>query len=800
MIEKSLPIEIKKIEKDTFIQSLEYLNKFGCKYYLRNDILKRMREFFDQEKIPKERYETMNVFTVLKNCPELIIDNDFYLLLYRYKIAKYNILKIDKNTYDISHIQQNEYLNIRDSIIVPEKKAERTICLDFLPFYDYAPSIKNPNDIGNGFEYLNKHMSSSIFQNPEKWNDILFNFLQIHSMNDQQLLINKDKIKSSDMLLRNIEYITEKVMKDGSAKSKKVLEKEMDELGFMPGWGNSKKRIKNTMLTLLDLFNSPDKNRLEDFLTRIPMISKIAIISPHGFFAQKNVLGLPDTGGQVVYILDQVKYLEKILIKNLKDFGIEIKPKIIILTRLIPDSPGTTCNKSIEKINDTENTYIIRIPFRDDSGSIINEWVSRFKLWKYLDNFAYEAKDVLLKEFQGTPDLIIGNYSDGNLVASILSKETGVTQCNIAHALEKSKYLFSDLYWKDMDNDYHFSIQFTADLISMNMASFIVTSTYQEIAGTMDARGQYESYLLYSMPGLYHVINGINLFHPKFNVIPPGVAEDVYFPFYKKDSRDSKKTKRLESVLFDIQDDDIYGILDDKTKTPVFAMSRLDKIKNISGLVKAFGNNKKLTEISNLIIIAGKIDLNQSNDEEERNEIRKIYEYIDKYNLKGNIRWIGKMMDKADAGEIYRIIADRKGIFIQPALFEAFGLTVLESMASGLPVFATKFGGPSEIIQDSSSGFLINPTIIDEMSEKIAGFIKNSKNDPAIWTRISENGIKRLERAYNWRLYSKNILKLAKIHGFWKYGVSTEAKKKMKLYCDLIYDNYIKKEALNIKQ
>jgi hypothetical protein len=40
-----------------------------------------------------------------------------------------------------------------------------------------------------------------------------------------------------------------------------------------------------------------------------------------------------------------------------------------------------------------------------------------------------------------------------------------VTQCNIAHSLEKPKYLFSNLYWQDLEGQYHFSAQFTADLI-----------------------------------------------------------------------------------------------------------------------------------------------------------------------------------------------------------------------------------------------------------------------------------------------------------------------------------------------
>jgi sucrose synthase len=111
-------------------------------------------------------------------------------------------------------------------------------------------------------------------------------------------------------------------------------------------------------------------------------------------------------------------------------------------------------------------------------------------------------------ELGGRPDLLIGNYSDGNLVATLLAQRLGVTQCNVAHALEKTKYLLSDLYWKDHEASHHFSCQYTADLISMNAADFIITSTFQEIGGSADSVGQYESYQWFTMPGLYRVVNG----------------------------------------------------------------------------------------------------------------------------------------------------------------------------------------------------------------------------------------------------------------------------------------------------
>jgi sucrose synthase len=319
------------------------------------------------------------------------------------------------------------------------------------------------------------------------------------------------------------------------------------------------------------------------------MISKIAIISPHGWFGQEDVLGKPDTGGQVVYILDQVRALERQLKSSLEKNGLNITPKIVVLTRLIPDNQGTTSNQPLEKIHRTLNSWILRVPFYRQNQTVIPEWISRFNIWPHLGKFAANAKNELMSVFEGRPDLIIGNYSDGNLVATLLSQEFDVVQCNISHALEKAKYLFSDLHWTQFEDNYHFSQQFIADLISMNMADFIITSTYQEIAGTETSMGQYESYLFFTMPGLAQVENGIDLFHPKFNVIPPGVDEDIFFPYFMNERRLPNQTDKIAQLLFEDESDDIYGHFAEPGKRTLMTMSRLDRVKNITGLVESFG-------------------------------------------------------------------------------------------------------------------------------------------------------------------------------------------------------------------
>jgi len=101
------------------------------------------------------------------------------------------------------------------------------------------------------------------------------------------------------------------------------------------------------------------------------------------------------------------------------------------VTRLIPDAKGTTCNQRLERVSGTEHTHILRVPFRSEKG-ILRKWISRFDVWPYLENYAQDAASEIVGELQGVPDFIIGNYSDGNLVASLMAHRMGVTQVRVS--------------------------------------------------------------------------------------------------------------------------------------------------------------------------------------------------------------------------------------------------------------------------------------------------------------------------------------------------------------------------------
>lgn len=93
-------------------------------------------------------------------------------------------------------------------------------------------------------------------------------------------------------------------------------------------------------------------------------------------------------------------------------------------------------------------------------------------------------------------------------------------------------------------------------------------------------------------------------------------------------------------------------------------MARLDRVKNITGLVEFYGKNPRLRELVNLVVVAGDHG-KESKDKEEQAEFKKMYSLIEQYNLNGQIRWISAQMNRVRNGELYRYIADTKGAFVQ---------------------------------------------------------------------------------------------------------------------------------------
>jgi sucrose synthase len=770
--------------RSQMLHFLHQLRALERRLLLRSDIHDAFERFCAEE---QDGLGSSPVATLIGWVQEAALDEAWIYFALRPRIGTWEYFRVHFETLKASRVDVAAFLQFKERLVEHSAQSESwTLEVDLAPFSREFPKLHEAGSIGRGVEFLNRRLSSRLFEELGRGDWRLLQFLRLHRYRDQQLMLN-ELIQDVPRLRTALRLAEQLLKQQPQPAAAEPLRQELQQLGFEAGWGDTVARVRETMGLLLDLLEAPSPGSLERFLSRVPMIFSLAILSPHGYFGQSKVLGRPDTGGQVVYILDQVRALEREMRQRLYDQGLAIEPEIVVITRLIPEAEGTTCDQRLEAITGTENARILRVPFRNRRGEVVPHWISRFEIWPYLEGFAAETERELRAELGGRPDLIVGNYSDGNLVASLLSQRMGVTQCNIAHALEKTKYLYSDLYWQENEAQYHFSCQFTADLIAMNTADFIITSTYQEIAGTEDSLGQYEAHAAFTMPGLYRVVSGIDIYDPKFNIVSPGADPEVYFPYHQADRRLSHLREEIHELLFGSGvAEDIRGVLVDQDKPLLFTMARLDKIKNITGLVELYASSSELREAANLVVVSGHVDPERSGDAEERQQIERMHELFDEFALDGQVRWLGKHLDKAFAGELYRSIADSRGVFVQPALFEAFGLTVIEAMGSGLPTFATCYGGPLEIIENGVSGFHIDPNHPERSAATLVEFFANCSRDGGYWERISEGGLQRVEERYTWSLYAERMMTLSRVYGFWKYVTGLE-RTETRRYLEMFY-------------
>jgi sucrose synthase len=792
------PSVLNSDEKISLQQLILTLKATDKNYFLRNEILQAFADYCHQSQKPAYFYHSSSIGKLIQYTHEIILEDKNIWFVVRPRIASQEVWRLVSDFSKCDLMTPQAFLDVCDRLV--NRYQSQILEIDLHPFYQDSLSISDPRNIGQGLAFLNRYLCSQFVSEPKYWLEILFQTLHTLRYRDMQLLIS-DRIQSGIQLSQQIHQAIQFLNDRSPREPYEKFRFELQELGLEPGWGNTAGRICETLQLLDRLIDSPQPAILEAFVARVPAVFRVVLISIHGWVAQEDVLGRDETLGQVVYVLEQTRSLENKLREEIKLAGLDIlgiQPHIIILTRLIPNCEGTFCNLRLEKVTDTENAWILRVPFRESPPEITNNWISKFEIWPDLEKFAIDAEKELLTEFGGIPNLIIGNYSDGNLVASLLSRRLKVTQCNIAHSLEKPKYLFSNLYWQDLEPEYHFSAQFTADLISMNAADFIITSSYQEIVGTPDTMGQYESYKCFTMPQLYHVIDGIDLFSPKFNMVPPGVNENIFFHYSQTANRNSTLKQDVQDLIFYRQDSQILGELDNPDKIPIFAITPITSIRNLTGLVEFFGENQALQTRCNLILITTKLHPSEATNSKEAAEIQKIHDIINQYDLHHHIRWLGLRLSSHEIAEAYRVIADYRGIYLHFALFESFGRSILEAMISGLPTFATQFGGALEIIEDRNNGFHINPTDLVGTTKRILDFLEKCDADPEYWQETSEWVNQRIHQKYNWNLHTSQLLLLAKIFSFWNF-VAPENNEARDRYMETLFHLVYKPRANVIK-
>ena len=450
----------------------------------------------------------------------------------------------------------------------------------------------------------------------------------------------------------------------------------------------------------------------------------IQMFSIHGLIRMHNPeLGRDaDTGGQVQYVVELAKHLAQ------KD---EVR-KVDLFTRLIADPKvSEDYAQPVEEWN--EKCRIVRI----QCGG--KKYIRKELLWPHLDEYIDKTIKFIIRE-NDFPDVVHGHYPDAGYVAMNLANIFGLPFIYTGHSLgigKKQKLLNDGMQESEIKRIYKIDTRIAAEENILKSADLVVASTHQE------KTGQYGSYM--------------NSGFPDYRVIPPGIDVERFYPFYHDrlpEEEKSETDKYAQANLLKQMD----RFLVSPEKPIILALSRPDKRKNITGLIQAYGEDKELQALANLAIFAG---IRKNIDEMEDNEkdvLTRMLMEMDRYDLYGKLAIPKKHDPEYEVPALYRIAAEKYGVFVNPAMTEPFGLTLLEAAATGLPLVATNDGGPRDIIHYCENGILVDATNTQEIAEAV----KKLLTDPEYWETCSRNGIMNVRKYYTWHSHADTYLKALK--------------------------------------
>ena len=446
----------------------------------------------------------------------------------------------------------------------------------------------------------------------------------------------------------------------------------------------------------------------------------LQLFSVHGLVRGSNLeMGRnADTGGQVKYVVELARALGRI----------EGVRKVDLFTRLIRGKEySSDYGQKTEEL--AENVRIVRI----QCGG--TRYIRKELLWPHLDEFVDKTLK-FIKDSGDMPDLLHGHYADAGYIVKELAAFLGTPFVFTGHSLgrpKRHKLSESGMSDEDMNRKFNIDTRIAVEEEVLQRATFVVASTSQEVE---DQYGMYDNHA----SGTFHVL-------------PPGTDTVRFHPFYEDPQGSPEEIENVKQAQF-YMNKELQRFLSDPEKPLILALSRPDKRKNIPGLVTAYGQDKELQAIANLAVFAGlRRDINDM-DDNEREVLTELLLLMDKFDLYGKLA-IPKRHDfEYEVPELYRIAARTQGVFVNPAYTEPFGLTLIESAASGLPIVSTDDGGPRDIIANCKNGALVNVSNTAEISAAI----KEILIDPDRWRTLSRNGIQGVKDHYAWEAHGSNYL------------------------------------------
>lgn len=224
-------------------------------------------------------------------------------------------------------------------------------------------------------------------------------------------------------------------------------------------------------------------------MPRNQQFNNIMMISLHGYVAAEPELGKPDTGGQVVYVLELAKRFSR------------LGWRVDLITRRFEDQP------EFDKIND--NLRVWRIPF---GGS---EFIRKEDMHDHVGDFVTNLLAAIrTRNFQY--DIVNSHYWDAGWAGQKVAEELNIPHIHTPHSLGwwKQQNLGADMSAKEMEKTYRFEERIRKEFLVYQMCDHVIATTE---------------------PQAELLLQEYDLLEKHLTVVPPGMDEDRFSPIRQGD-------------------------------------------------------------------------------------------------------------------------------------------------------------------------------------------------------------------------------------------------------------------------
>ena len=299
-------------------------------------------------------------------------------------------------------------------------------------------------------------------------------------------------------------------------------------------------------------------------------------------------------------------------------------------------------------------------------------------------------------------DLFHGHYVDAGLVTLELAKIFNKPAYFTAHSLGAWKKERMDGDPQEMEKEFNFKHRISEEKrIFRTLNGHTVTSLLQ----------------LEKLRNLYDY-QGDNV-----EVIPPGVNIHKFKPLSPGEPR--KKTNLPEKYIF--------------------CLSRVDSNKGYDLLLNAFA--RVCEKIPDVYLVTGGGSSNPQPREQE--VLDMMYRIMKEKNIENKIVFVGHVEE-----HLMVPYYQNACFFVMPSIFEPFGMTTQEAMASGIPVIASKFGGINTVLTHEKNGLLIDPKNEDEFTGSMIRLLE----DIPLRNRLGSEAATLVRQSYSWEAMASHHL------------------------------------------